>query len=122
MLRKVVKMKKGLDDEAIDALSRILDMEEEDIQHYFKNLPSKRKLEFIKVFGLYIHNFEEDGSITSCLYTKEIDEDLGVDEDFIQEHYYSFLREIKRSNKHIWFNWTDEYGSSYFRRIRLQKV
>lgn len=122
MLRKVVKMKKGLDDEAIDALSRILDMEEEDIQHYFKNLPSKRKLEFIKVFGLYIHNFEEDGSITSCLYTKEVDEDLGVDEDFIQEHYYSFLREIKRSNKQIWFNWTDYYGSSYFRRIRLQKV
>ena len=103
-------------------ISRELSLSEEDIQKYFRKLPSKEKLNFIKNFGFYIHNFKEDGNVVSCLYTKEIDEDLGVDEDFIQDHYYSFLREIKRSNKHIWFNWTDDYGSSYFRRIRLQKV
>ena len=51
MVKKMIVLKKGVDDKAIDTLIRILDMEEEDIQKYFRKLPSKEKLNFIKNFG-----------------------------------------------------------------------
>lgn len=119
-LEKSFQLLKGSDDRAISTLKRIVESSDEEIQLSFQTLRSSEKLQVIGVLGLYQHNFEEDGDVTSRLFTIDIDPEYGFNEAALQRHLYHFLRLIKRRKKGIWFRWVEPDGTEQKRYLRLQ--
>lgn len=110
---------KGSDDRAINTLKKIIESPDDEIQLSFQKLTSSGKLQIIGVLGLYQHTFEEDGNVTSRLFTIDVDKEYGFNEDALQRHLYRFLRLIKRNRKGIWFRWVEPDGTEQKRYLRL---
>lgn len=118
-LEKIIEFKKGYDDIAIKNLRKIL-YGYGDIKKTFKGLSAKRKLQFIGILHLYQHEIDEDGNITSRLFTYDINKDFGFNEEYLVKHYYHYLRFIKRKRKNIWIHFIDNDGKEYHRCVGLQ--
>lgn len=119
-LAKEFNLLKGSDDRAINTLKKIIESPDDEIQLSFQKLTSSGKLQIIGVLGLYQHTFEEDGNVTSRLFTIDVDKEYGFNEDALQRHLYHFLRLIKRRRKGIWFRWVEPDGTEKKRYLRLQ--
>ena len=119
-LEKEFNLSKGSDDRAINTLKKLIDSSDEEIQLSFQKLNTTGKLQVIGILSLYQHTFEEDGDVTSRLFTIDIDEEYGFNEAALQRHLYHFLRLIKRRKKGIWFRWVEPDGTEQKRYLRLQ--
>lgn len=118
-LEKEFKLSKGSDDRAISTLKKLIESSDEEIQLAFKKLNSAGKIQIIGVLGLYQHIFEEDG-VTSRLFTHEVDENYGFNEEYLVKHFRHYIRFIKRKKRRIWLNWIEPDGTKRKRCLMLQ--
>lgn len=119
-LEKEFNLSKGSDDRVINTLKKLIDSSDEEIQLSFQKLNTTGKLQVIGILSLYQHTFEEDGDVTSRLFTIDIDPEYGFDETALRKRLYHFLRLIKRRRKGIWFRWVEPDGTEQKRYLRLQ--
>lgn len=119
-LDKEINLKKGSDDRAISTLKKLIESSDEEIQLAFSKLPSKGKMQIIGILHLYQHTFSSNGNVTSRLLTHEVDENYGFNENYLVNHFYHYIRFIKRKNRRIWLNWIDPDGTERKRYLRLQ--
>lgn len=118
-LEKEVKLEKGSDDRAIATLRRLIESSDEDIRLAFSKVPSYGKLQIIGILHLYKHTFSSNGNVISRLLTHEVDENYGFNENYLCNHFYHYLRFIKRKRRRIWLNWIEPDGTERKRCLRL---
>lgn len=118
-LEKKINLLKGTDDRAIKTLRKLIESSDEEIQLAFSKLPSSGKLQIIGILHLYRHEFDSEGNVTSRLFTHEVDENYGFNEDYIVKHFRHYIRFIKRKKRRIWLNWIEPDGEKCKRCLRL---